>query len=147
MAMTDRLSPHQPATCDSVDAMSPENRALVHEFGYSVVRAFHDAGVTNPAKIRRLVHVVWMGAREPGNRPAAAAPQIVRALNSVWPHLRNAEALVGFLHGPVQYTIAPLFPSAVMTAASGGFDHRVEAALRAHAAALSNWRVNGRDDD
>jgi hypothetical protein len=61
------MQPGSRATCESVDDLPPAYRALVHEFGYSVVRAFHDSGVREPEKIRHLIRSVWLGAREPGN--------------------------------------------------------------------------------
>jgi hypothetical protein len=45
------------------DALSPELRACVHEFGLPIVRACIDAGVKTPNKIRHLVHEIWEGAR------------------------------------------------------------------------------------
>ena len=59
------------AECESVDKLPPQLRALVHEFGFSVVKAFLDAGVTKPSSIRHLVHIAWLGAREPGNKRRA----------------------------------------------------------------------------
>lgn len=56
------------AECESVDKLPAGLRACVHEFGFSVVKSFIDAGVSKPSSIRHLVHVAWLGAREPGNR-------------------------------------------------------------------------------
>jgi hypothetical protein len=41
-----------------IDRMSPELRELVHEYGYTVVRAFLDCGVEKPKQIRHLVENV-----------------------------------------------------------------------------------------
>src|ERR1700761_3981407 len=56
---------------EDVDLLPPALRDLVHEFGWSVVRNFLDCGVTDPRRIRHLVHTVWLGPREPGNKRAA----------------------------------------------------------------------------
>lgn len=53
-----------------VDNMPPELRMCVHEFGYTVVSACLNARVSCPRRIRQLVHEVWRGAREHGQRPA-----------------------------------------------------------------------------
>ncbi|WP_424137966.1 hypothetical protein [Roseomonas chloroacetimidivorans] len=50
-----------------VDRLPAEWRCLVHEFGYSVVRAFYQAGIQKPATVRHLIRTVWLGSREPGN--------------------------------------------------------------------------------
>lgn len=47
-----------------VDAMSPELRACVHEFGLPIVGCCAKFGITNPAHIRELVREIWDGARE-----------------------------------------------------------------------------------
>ena len=41
-----------------VDAMPPEMRALVNEYGLNVVIALNDAGVTKPKHIRHIVETV-----------------------------------------------------------------------------------------
>jgi len=41
-----------------VDALSPELRALVHEYGFSVVDNFVRLGVSKPKHIRHLVETV-----------------------------------------------------------------------------------------
>lgn len=53
---------------DATDSMSPELRQCVHEFGYSIVASFIQAGITKVPQIRNLVHTCWMGARQPGQR-------------------------------------------------------------------------------
>jgi hypothetical protein len=79
MAFSER---HEPITsvrpaevhADVVDRLPAELRSCVHDFGYSVVHAFVTAGVTKPTMIRHLIHSVYLGAREAGNRrPAVAA--------------------------------------------------------------------------
>lgn len=53
---------------DQVDKMSPELKECVHEFGYAIVSALQNAGVKDPARMRQLVHEIWMGARQPVQR-------------------------------------------------------------------------------
>lgn len=47
---------------DRIDAMSPEMRALVNEFGLTIVDAFIAHGVTKPHAIRHLVNTVAAGS-------------------------------------------------------------------------------------
>lgn len=46
------------ARMDKIDAMSPELRALVYEYGFHIVDAFMCNGVTKPRRIRHLVEMV-----------------------------------------------------------------------------------------
>jgi len=73
------------ALVDVVDRLPPQLRALVHEYGLSVVTEFVQHGVTKPAAVRQIVRAVMLGAREPGNaRPGAdQATRTVNALGSV----------------------------------------------------------------
>jgi hypothetical protein len=41
-----------------IDALTPELRALVHEYGYTVVKTLMDIGVTKPKQIRHIVETV-----------------------------------------------------------------------------------------
>ncbi|TIO72143.1 hypothetical protein [Mesorhizobium sp.] len=41
-----------------IDALSPELRSLVHEYGYHIVNQFMMNGVTSPRLIRHLVEIV-----------------------------------------------------------------------------------------
>lgn len=50
---------------DRTDNMAPEIRACVHEYGYAIVNALLNAGVTQPAQMRNLVREIWEGARQP----------------------------------------------------------------------------------
>jgi len=50
-----------------IDAQPPEIRALVHEFNWTVVKAFLDCGVTKPKHIRHLINRVLDGASAYGN--------------------------------------------------------------------------------
>lgn len=49
---------------DHVDTMTPELRALVHEYGYCVVKAFLDHGVKRPVAIRHLI-ITTLGELSP----------------------------------------------------------------------------------
>ncbi len=42
----------------TIDALSPELRALVHEYGYTVVKSCMDLGVVKPRHIRQIVETV-----------------------------------------------------------------------------------------
>lgn len=46
------------ARMQQIDAMPPELRELVHEYGLNVVNNFMKVGVTRPKQIRHLVEVV-----------------------------------------------------------------------------------------
>jgi hypothetical protein len=43
---------------DAVDAYSPAIRALIHEYGLTVVKAIYELGVTKPSQIRHIVETV-----------------------------------------------------------------------------------------
>lgn len=58
---------------DVTDAMAPELRQCVHEFGYSIVNRCLDLGVRDPRHIRALVHECWNGARQPHQRSRTLA--------------------------------------------------------------------------
>lgn len=106
------------ASCDVVDCLPASTRALVHEFGYSTVRAFDMAGIRDPRVVRRLVHAVWLGAREPGNSPAGMPVRpFIKSLDAAWPHLRNAQAMIEFMR-TLSIVPAPLEPSPAMVEAS-----------------------------
>jgi len=42
----------------AIDRLSPEMRGLVHDYGYTVVKAFLDIGVIKPRHIKHLVETV-----------------------------------------------------------------------------------------
>lgn len=50
-----------------IDALSPDLRALVHEFGWTVVDAFLKAGVERARTIRHLIKTVKDGSSAFGN--------------------------------------------------------------------------------
>lgn len=150
--MPDQL-PNRPET---VDQLSPAVRHLVHEFGYSMVREFDMAGITDPKLVRRLIHAVWRGSREPGNKPSGMPlPGFIKELDAAWPRIPNGSAMVGFLHS-MQVTVCSLTPSAAMVQASIAevsrhgviskeekHRYRLEAALRAQSdhlmGAIRGW--------
>jgi hypothetical protein len=41
-----------------IDALDPTTRALVHDYGYTVVKTIRDVGVTKPAQIRHVVETI-----------------------------------------------------------------------------------------
>jgi len=43
------------ARMDAIDGMPPAIRELVHEYGFNVVKAFMDCGVTKAKQIKHLV--------------------------------------------------------------------------------------------
>lgn len=47
---------------DRVDNMTPDMRAVVHDYGLTVVDAFVQHGVTNPRIIRHLINTVFAGS-------------------------------------------------------------------------------------
>lgn len=53
---------------DDIEHMPPELRECVHEYGYAIVKACQQAGVTRPANIHQLVREIWDGARQPGQK-------------------------------------------------------------------------------
>jgi hypothetical protein len=66
------MTPDAKARCEArmarVDAMSPELRGLIHDYGLTIVDAFLQCGVTKPRHIRHLVETVRRGSVEIGNR-------------------------------------------------------------------------------
>lgn len=51
-----------------VDELTPDQRALVHQFGWGVVSAFLNLGVTKPRQIRHLIETVQRGSVETQER-------------------------------------------------------------------------------
>lgn len=72
----DWIDAKRAARMDSIDAMAPELRALVHEYGLNVVKAFLDLGVAKPKHIRHLINTTLSelsptvgGSSAQGHRP------------------------------------------------------------------------------
>lgn len=66
-------SPHEKvvARMEIIDALPKDIRELVHEFGYTMVRAFLDQKVTKPSSIRHLILQVQRGSLDTGNGKSA----------------------------------------------------------------------------
>lgn len=118
-----------------VDAMDPELREVVHDFGLTVVDAFLQQNIKSSRIIRHLIWQVLRGSREVGNRSGMERPRLqpwpVEAINDELALLRLppvgeriASALID--HGK---TLVPIEPSDRMVAASiaalDGLTHRV----------------------
>lgn len=71
--------------CEFVDRLPKELRALVHDYGLSVVVAFYNSGIRRPGAIRTLIRAVHLGAREPGNKQNASAKH--RSAGKILGHL------------------------------------------------------------
>ena len=134
---------------DVVDRLPAAYRALVHEFGMSMVNDFVIAGVGDPKTIRRLIAVVRRGAREINNKrpPNIATAPALNALDVVLTQMGAGipgRAVAGALRD-LDYLILPISPTKVMIAASmatvanhdvrvtkeGKHERRLQAALRA----------------
>lgn len=57
---------------DRMEAMPSAVRQCVYEFGFEIVNACIEAGVTCPHRIRHLVFEIWNGARQPSQRRGKA---------------------------------------------------------------------------
>lgn len=57
------ISARQERSLSAVDSMSPAWRECVHEYGYAIVHACLEAGVTEPRRVHQLVREIWDGAR------------------------------------------------------------------------------------
>jgi hypothetical protein len=130
------------------DNMPGPLRACVHEFGFSIVSAFIDAGVKDPRIIRHLVHVTWAGAREsaqrraPKNGPLATLDWVlaqsgspITALN-LWRLLYSASWVIVPMHPTLNMLDASMEEvSAFNVACTKQEKHRrrIEAAIKAFA--------------
>lgn len=105
-----------------VDGWPSGLRACVHEYGYAIVHALKEAGITKPSMIRSLVHTIWMGARQPAQRRkmAGAGSSVLNHLDWI---LINAEAKISAatltrILASHNMVIVPIDPSSVMVEAS-----------------------------
>lgn len=145
--------------CSVVDRLPKALRGLVHEYGYSVVLAFHEAGVRDPNIIRHLIVSVWRGAREPGNKRPGSISAAQRGLNAldvtltalgagvpaiaVARHLRDFGFTLAPIDGPsaamLEASMATVTNHDVTVDKAGKHHRRLTAALRAADADL--WRA------
>lgn len=51
-----------------VDNLPPDLRECVHEFGLPIVQTLMQCGIKKSGTIRQIVHEIWRGARQPGQR-------------------------------------------------------------------------------
>jgi hypothetical protein len=98
-----------------IDAMSPELRACVHEFGEPIVSACLQAGVRRPNVIRQLVREIWAGARQLLQRQPTLG-SLDWILTQAGAQI-SAKTLVRILRDNGHY-IVPLDPTAPMVEAS-----------------------------
>ena len=54
---------------DYIDHQPQAIRELVHEYGWSVVKAFLDCGVSKPKQIRHLIRMTLEGSYDGGQNP------------------------------------------------------------------------------
>jgi hypothetical protein len=108
-------------SCETCDALPPEWRALVHEFGASVVRELLMSGVTSPDRARHLIGAILIGATEPGNKIRsfdlprwAHQAEIVLSRVGCSVPIRSLQAQMRMAN----CVIAPLSPSGPMIMAS-----------------------------
>jgi len=66
--MSARIRERTERSFEDIEAMPPALRQCVHEYGYAIVQACLQCGVTNPNNIHQLVREIWDGARQPKQR-------------------------------------------------------------------------------
>lgn len=110
--MTSKHRPENPTEADdaarqrgisrmkTIDALPQEIRAVVHEEGFGVVKAFLDCGITKARQISHLIETVRGGSKEIGKRTEPM--QIAPGLN------------------PNDYVTVPLEPTTAMVEAGLG---------------------------
>ena len=64
-----------------IDKLTRDQRECVHEFGFAIVKACMDMGITQPNRIRFLVHTIWSGARQPGQRMGKGSTSAIAKLD------------------------------------------------------------------
>lgn len=70
------------ARMNRIDALPKGVRELIHEFGYTVVNAFLDQKVTNPASIKHLILQVQRGSLDTGNGKSSQNGRVMVAIPS-----------------------------------------------------------------
>jgi hypothetical protein len=71
---------------DLVDSMTKDQRALVYEYGLTVVKAIMDSGVTKP---RRIKHIVETVLDEFSPTRGAASTQGIRRADGISPQVTD----------------------------------------------------------
>lgn len=84
--LTQMVERKRVARMAAIDRLSPELRELVHDYGYTVVRAFLDHGIEKPRILRHLVETV-LDEFSP-TRGSFAAQGIRTPLNFVQPEAK-----------------------------------------------------------
>lgn len=71
MTFATQISRRRIEALEQVDAMSPGLRQCVHEFGVPIVTVLTKFGIREPAHIREIVNMIWLGARQDSQRTGA----------------------------------------------------------------------------
>lgn len=107
---------------DRTDAMSPDLRECVHEFGTEIVEMLVAMGVTQPNRIRTVVHGCWMGARQPLQRNLVGSMRTPVMDSLDWLLVQSGSNITAATLVRVLFAngmaILPLEPSTVMQTAS-----------------------------
>jgi hypothetical protein len=98
------------------DAMAPELRQCVHEYGLPIVSACVKYGVRKPAHIHELVKEIWDGARQLGQRGNGVENRLDWLLMQAGAVI-SAATLIRFLHSH-SMVILPNHPTDQMIDAS-----------------------------
>lgn len=107
---------------ERIDALPQDVRVLVHEFGWTVVGQFWDAGVRKPSLIRHLIETVLTGAHEVQSRRLklhgqSDAGEVLAQCMGDLGIMANAEALAKRLRFRGRI-VAPVTPTPAMVQAS-----------------------------
>lgn len=133
------LSKRRAGALAKTDAMPLALRECVHEYGYAIVNACINNGVTDPKRIHILVKEIWAGARQPAQERlvhAQGASPILKQID--WLLLQSeakisAKTLVRTLYEN-NLVLVPLEPNPAAIAASmetvSGFNVRVTKATK-----------------
>jgi hypothetical protein len=55
---SEEVKPRVERRMAEIDALTPEQRMVIHEYGWGLVRTFLDHGVTKPRSMRALINAV-----------------------------------------------------------------------------------------
>jgi hypothetical protein len=77
-ALLDRFQVKRINRMNEIDRLPPDIRALVHEFNWTMIKSFLDAGVRDARRIRHLIRNVMDGsaAYGGGNMPDQGVPKL-----------------------------------------------------------------------